>query len=87
MALVPRRTLCGCGKKARKGQRTCRECHAAKMKAYRQQQAQSSAYAYVDMRHFLDLKHGFVKGIVVSNEPGSKQTLVRITVCKNHKKQ
>lgn len=60
---------------------------AEKMKKYRALQARQTLYAYVDLRQFLDLKQGFTKGLVLSTTPGSKQTLVRVTICKNRKKQ
>lgn len=84
---VPCGAKCSCGRKARPGQRTCKVCHAAKMKAYRKNEAKNTVYGYVDLRSFLDFKQDFIKGLAVVKTPGSRQTLVRITICKNRKKQ
>ena len=87
---VPHETICTCGSKARPGQRTCKVCHADRMKDYRRRQARDTITGYVDLRHFLDYRDGTAKTLVVSAVPGGKhgQTPVKVTIlCKNHKQQ
>lgn len=87
---VPCRTKCGCGRKARPGQRTCNVCHAAKMKAYRDRKAKNTVVGYITVRNFLDYKNGFIRDIIVSStieRPSTADTKVKITLCKNPKPQ
>lgn len=82
---VSRGTKCACGGKARRGQRTCKTCHADRMKDYRRRQARDTITGYIDRRHFLDYHDGLVKDLVVSAVPGAKQTPVKVIICNRHK--
>lgn len=87
---VPHGTKCACGSKARRGQRTCKTCHADRMKDYRRRQTRDTITGYVDLRYFLDYRDGIAKTLAVSSVPGGNhgQTPVKVTIlCRNHKKQ
>lgn len=88
--IVLRGTKCPCGKKARPGQRTCTDCHAGKMKKYRAQRAKYTVTGYITVRNFLDYKLGFVPELTISSKPekpSTADTQVKVTLCKNPKKQ
>lgn len=80
--------ICSCGRKARKGQRTCAVCHAAKMKAYRQAQINNTIAGYADPKGVNEFRCGKTKALVITSTPVTHHhVLVKIILCKNRKKQ
>lgn len=102
IANVPHGTICKCGEPARPGQRTCKVCHAALMRKVRALKAKNTVVCFAEASCFERFKSGESDELTVTlSRPDDTEIVgvrgkklvrmsvetVKLTLCKNRKKQ
>lgn len=77
--------ICSCGNRSRKGQRTCKLCHAIKMKSYRQAQVEGTVFGWSNLKNISSYRNGVSRELLIQSVQDKNQVKVKVILCKNPK--